>query len=183
MSALMKEERTGAADVSGPGAASVAQAWAQLWDLLRVKPDLREIGTHATRALEERQHVVRAFLGTAQRLENPLALGVRVASQIPLAQVLAAHAVVARDSFGGGIRQRQQQRRDETGAVLARDAVEQQRRGRRSRNEGEHATELGAHVIEHPALPQLLGRIAAAQPPFVLGVREERDACVAQLRQ
>src|SRR6516165_9561894 len=122
MSALMKEERTGAAAVPGPGAASVAQACAQLRDLLRGKPDLREIGTHATRALEERQHVVRAFLGAAQRLENPFALSVRVASQIPLAQVLSAHAVVARDGLGSRIRQRQQQRRDETGAVLARDA-------------------------------------------------------------
>ena len=55
-----------------PGAGSVPQPRAQARDLLLREPDLRKIGTHSARALEECQHVVGAFLRAAQREGEPV---------------------------------------------------------------------------------------------------------------
>ncbi len=66
-------------------------------------------------------------LRAAQRFEDFLAIQVRIALQIRIGELRRARCVVGGNRLGLDVGQREQQRRNESGPILARDTMEQQR--------------------------------------------------------
>ena len=104
---------------------------------------------------------------------------VRIARQVRIGEMRRARCIVRRDHIGLDVGQREQQRRDQSGSILARDTVKQQRLGRSVRDDLQHFFQLRTRVLQHCALPHFLRALAGERRPLHFVVREQRDLVIA----
>src|SRR6185437_5307690 len=98
--------------------------------MLAPHADRLEVSARTAELFEVGEHVMHTLRGTLQGIYDGCRLGVRIALQITVAQVVEAFSIVIGDCLRQDIRQSQQESCEDSGAILPGYTMKQQGPGR-----------------------------------------------------